>query len=141
MVTTRMETTCDLTYSMSKAIHGNLSMQFVFVLPDSQFLSLDSDLFWLQQWGPVAHAKKDGTAFIYPCHLHMTCSVGWTSLCAACFSYIGLTHSSCVVHVCTLCDILWPEVQSHFDNSHMHASQASSTMSCIHLVKVGILEE
>ena len=58
--------------------------------------------------------------------------------------------SSCVVHVCTLCDILWPEVQSHSDNSHVHASglccahaltQAHATMSCIHLVKVGILEE
>jgi len=31
------------------------------LLPNSQFLSLDSDLFWLQQWGlPVVHAEKYG---------------------------------------------------------------------------------
>ena len=48
-----------------------------------------------------------------------------------------------LVHVCTFCDILWPEVQSQSDNSHMHATglrsspaltQARPTMSCIHLV-------
>ena len=44
-----------------------------------------------------------------------------------------------------LCDILWSAVQSHSDNSHMHATgphsacalaQARPTMSCIHLVIV-----
>ena len=49
-------------------------------------------------------------------------------------------HSSCVVHMCTFCDILWPEVQSHSDNSRMHTTglcsapalaQACPTMSCI----------
>jgi len=49
-------------------------------------------------------------------------------------------HSSCVLHVCTF---LWPEVQSHSDNSRMHATglrsapalaQACPTMSCIRLV-------
>jgi len=25
-------------------------------------------------------------AFICPCHLHMTCSMCWTSLCTTCFS-------------------------------------------------------
>ena len=52
-------------------------------------------------------------------------------------------HSSCVVQVCTLCDILWPEVQSHSDDSHVHATgprsvhtlaQAHPTASCIHSV-------
>ena len=42
-----------------------------------------------------------------------------------------------------LCDILWSEVESHSDNSHMHATdphsaralpQARPTMSCIHLL-------
>jgi len=40
-----------------------------------------------------------------------------------------------------LCDILWPEVQSHSDDSHAtgpHSpgalAQACPTMSCIHLV-------
>ena len=44
-----------------------------------------------------------------------------------------------------LCDILWPEVQAHSDDSHVHAAgprsthvltQARPTMSCIHLVQV-----
>ena len=42
-----------------------------------------------------------------------------------------------------MCDILWPEVQSHSDDSPVHAcgphsvcalAQARPTMSCIHLV-------
>jgi len=34
----------------------------------------------------VAHVKKDGwSAFICPCHLHMTCSMCWTILSSACF--------------------------------------------------------
>ena len=60
-----------------------------------------------------------------------------------CMLYIlqlGLTHSSYVVHVCFL---LWPEVQSHPDDSHVQATgprfacsltQARPTMLCIHLV-------
>ena len=43
MATTRTDTTRGLTYSVSR----NLWMPFVFVA-NSQFLSLDSDLFWLQ---------------------------------------------------------------------------------------------
>ena len=48
-----------------------------------------------------------------------------------------------------LCDILWPEVQSHSDNSRMHATglsslhslaQARPTVSCIHLVIVRNME-
>ena len=30
-------------------------------------------------------------ALICPCHLHMTCSVCWTSLCVSCFSWAWLT--------------------------------------------------
>ena len=58
--------------------------------------------------------------------------------------WLGLTHwfLSCT-RAYFLCDILWPEVQSHSDISHMHAigprsahalTQARPTMSCIHLV-------
>ena len=64
---------------------------------------------------------------------------------------LSLTHSSCVVHVCTfLCGILWPEVQSHSDGSPVHApgpssacalAQARPTMSCIHLVLLTYLWE
>ena len=107
MVTTRTETTCGLMYSVSKAIevtawqsddavclccltHGSCHLLSLCVarllgLAMRHYLSLDADLFRLQRWGLlVAHAKK--TAFISPCHLHMTCSMYWTSLCAACFS-------------------------------------------------------
>ena len=46
--------------------------------------------------------------------------------------YLGLTLSSCVVHV-LLCDIMWPEVESRFDDSH-EVIFMSFCMSCIHLV-------
>ena len=60
------------------------------LFPDSRFLSLDSDLFWLQRWGlpVVCMAKKWLLIF-------------W-------------------------CDILWPEVQSHSDDSHVYATGPSS---------------
>ena len=53
------------------------------------------------------------------------------------------SESLCCKRVYFLCDILWPEVQSHSDNSHMPATgpcsahaltQACPTVSCIHLV-------
>ena len=49
----------------------------------------------------------------------------------------------CCTHVYLSCNVLWPEVQSHSDNSHRHVTilcsackltQACPTMSCIHLV-------
>ena len=53
--------------------------------------------------------------------------------------------------MCTcLCDIVWPEVQSHSDDSPVHASgacsacalaQARPTVSCIHLVSQLVSEE
>ena len=87
-------------------------------------------------------------ALICPCRLYMTWSVRWTSLCATYFSY-AWPHCSYVVRVCTFCDILWPEVQSHCEHSPVYApgprsacicictcalTQARPTMSCIHLV-------
>ena len=52
------------------------------LLPDSQFLSLDSDLFWLQQWGLQAmHAEKDGFHLSMPSPYDLQ-----RVLCAACFS-------------------------------------------------------
>ena len=36
----------------------------------------------------------------------------------------------CCTCVYTLCDILWPEVQSHYDSSHIHASGLRS--ACAH---------
>ena len=62
--------------------------------------------------------------------------------CAACLARPD-SQSLCCTRVYFLCDILWPEVQSHFDSSHMPATgpcsaraltQARPTMSCIHLV-------
>jgi len=53
------------------------------------------------------------------------------------------SQSLCCTRVYFLCDILWLEVQSHSDNSHMpttgpHSAhvltQARPTVSCIHLV-------
>ena len=41
--------------------------------------------------------------------------------------YLGLIHSSYVVHVYFLCDVLWPEVQLHPDGSHVHATSPHST--------------
>ena len=65
-----------------------------------------------------------------------------TSLYAACF--IARPHSQFLFSARVLFgDILWPEVQSHSDDSHMHVTapcsaraldQAHLTMSCIHLV-------
>ena len=49
----------------------------------------------------------------------------------------------CCTCVYFLCDNVWPEVQSHSDDSHVHGTgphyacalaQAHPTMSCIHLV-------
>jgi len=53
------------------------------------------------------------------------------------------SESLCCTRVYFLCDILWPEVQSQSDNSHIPATgprsaraltQARPTVSCIHLV-------
>ena len=62
----------------------------------------------------------------------------------ACTVYYS--QAQLTVPVCTcifLCDFLWPKIQSHSDDSHMHVtaqcsarvlSQARPTMLCIHLV-------
>jgi len=116
-------------------------MSFGF-LSDSRFLSLDSDLFWLQRWGlPVVYAKKDGFHLSMPSP-HDLQRVLNQPVCI--MLQLGLTHSSCVVtRVYFLCDILWPEFQSHSDTSRMHATglhsarvlaQAHPTKSCIHLI-------
>jgi len=75
-------------------------------------------------------------------------SVYATSTGSVCYvqhaSYIVSRPNSHFMYTCVLfCDVLWPEVQSHSDDSHMHLSapcsapalgQTRSTMSCIHLV-------
>ena len=104
MVTTRTETTRGLAYSVCRAIEvtawQSVDAVCLCCLTHGQVRSLDSHFFWLQQWGlPVVHAQKNGTAFIYPCHLHMTCSVCWTSPCAACFSQAWLTAFLCCTRV------------------------------------------
>jgi len=62
--------------------------------------------------------------------------------------WLGLTHSSRVVYVYFLHNILWPEVQSHSDDSPVHATaphsthalaQARPTMSYIPLVRVELV--
>ena len=82
-----------LTYSMSRVTevnHINLSMLFVFVawltVPVTGLRSLLATLM-----GATGSTCPKKMAFICPCHLHMTCSVCWTSLCAECFSYAWLT--------------------------------------------------
>ena len=35
---------------------------------------------------------------------------------------ICFCSSSCVVHVCTFCDILWLEIQSHSGDCHVRAT-------------------
>ena len=71
----------------------------------------------------------------------MTCSLRWTSLCAACLYIITRPDSQFLyTRVYILCDFLWPEVQPRSDDSQMHVNapcsahvlgQASPTMSCI----------
>ena len=73
----------------------------------------------------------------------------WLVVCAgpACVQHTLARPDSqflCCTRVYFLCDILWSEVQSHSDSSHMHACNwstfciwtcpGSPTMSCIHLV-------
>ena len=59
----------------------------------------------------------------------------------------ALARPDLTVSVCTFCDTLWPEVQSHSDDNPVHTpgphrssacalAQAHPTMSCIHVVTV-----
>ena len=70
----------------------------------------------------------------------------WHAICAgsACVQHALARPDSqfpCCTHAYFLRNLLWPEVQSHSDHSHVHATgpraltQARPTMSCIYLVQ------
>ena len=68
------------------------------LLPDSRFLSLDPQILL----ATAMRANGGAGPLICPCHLHMTATCAGP----ACVPHaLGLTHSSCVVHVCTFCVI------------------------------------
>ena len=86
MVTTRMETTHGLTFSVARVIEVTAWQSVNAVCHCCLTHGSQchwTQISWLQWWGlPVAHGKKDG--FICPCYLHMTCSMcrSRTSQCA-----------------------------------------------------------
>jgi len=56
-----------------------------------------------------------------------TCSLCWTSLCAACLYIITRPHSQLLcTRVYILHDFLWPKVQPHSDDSQMHVTAPCS---------------
>ena len=69
----------------------------------------------------VAHVKKnDGcSAVIYPCHLHLQCVLD-QPVCSMLYVAIVDRPDSQFVYTCAFFnDILWPEVRSHSENSHI----------------------
>ena len=61
----------------------------------------------------------------------------WPAVCAgpACVQHASARPDSqflCCTCVCFLCDILWPEVQSHSDDSHIHVRNWSTFCFCLH---------
>ena len=94
-------TTCGLTYSVSRAIEVT-AWQSV----DSVFLCCltHGSCHWTQISSGYTAMGATGSAcpLICPCHLHMTATCAGP----ACVPHaLGLTHSSCVVHVCMFCVI------------------------------------
>ena len=115
------------------------------LLPDSQFLCWSHSAM-----GSSACWKRWRKCSICPYHLGVMscmCPAEHMMICQYAAHHInraGLlhwTHNPKVVHVFVLlCHVLWPEVQLHSDNSHVHATAPCSvayvcpTMSCIPLV-------
>ena len=104
MATTRMEmeNTCGLTYSVSRAIE-------VTAWQSDDAVCLCYSTHSSSQWTQISSGYSDGgyqqhmpkkMALICPCHLHMTFSMCWTSLCATCFSQASLTVP--VLYMCVL---------------------------------------
>jgi len=79
------------------------------------------------RWRPllVAQVKKMARVLSSVHAISKTCSLCWTSLCAACLYIIARPDSQ---FLCTrVYGFLWPEVQSHSDDSHMHVTVPCST--------------
>jgi len=130
MATTRMETTHGITYSVSRVLEvttwqSDDAVSLCCLTHGScHWTQISSG--YIQQWGLlVAHPKKDGF------HLSMPSPHDWPD-----------SQFLCCTRVYSLCDTLWPKVQSHSDDSPVHITgpcsacalaQAHSTMSCIHL--------
>ena len=77
------------------------------LLPDSRFLSLDPQILL----ATAMRANGGAGPLICPCHLHMTCSVCWTILCASCFR--PDSQFLCCTRVYFLCDIFYGLRFSH----------------------------
>ena len=120
-----METTHGLTYSVAKSDGGNC-MAFcrchLFLFPDSQFLSLNSDFFWLQWWGlTAAHVKNLARVLL-----------------SICFHAISIWLAVCAGPACAWYSVAWGSDDSHVHATGPHSTralaQACPAMSCIHLV-------
>jgi len=108
-------------------MNGNLSMPLS-LLPDSQFLSLDSDLFWSQRWGlPVVYVQKMDRVLS---SVHAISA--WPAVCAgpACVQHALSRPDSqilCCTRVLFVWLAMWPEVQSHSDDGHLHGNHSKIT--------------
>jgi len=127
-------------------------MPFVFVvwLTVPVLKSLDSNLFWYGYYASD-YSAKEATRSARKKRWLECCNVSMPSPPAACAwpscvrhaLYIVARPDSQFVYTCALFyDILWHEVQSHSNESHIHLTAPRSAsalgqahpMSCIHLV-------
>ena len=145
MVTTRMETTHGLTYSVSRAIEVT-TWQSVNAICLAWLTVPVTGLRSLLATAMGATCSACQKRWLLSVHTIST----WPAVCAgpACVHPALARPDSqfpCCTYVYLFCDILWPEGQSHSDNSHMHVTglcfacalaQACPTVSCIHLVLI-----
>jgi len=137
MATTKMETTHGLTYSVARTIEETTICRCCLSL-----LSVWTHNFCY--WNQISSGYSNGS---YRQRMsiklaRVLSSINaisiWLVVCAgsACVQYTLARPDSqflCCTHLYFLCDILWPEVQSHSDSSHMHACNWSTfcTWTCL----------